>query len=138
MIEKVKLRFTCLSIIDLVDRDKAVQQVYEFGERGTGFPVVVYGPEGCGKSSWLLQAVEILKDLGYNVVYFNPLRRRFEAEVGIESIRQTILERLKQISTEYEFAKLVWVVIDIVVEVLKHGKKRLEVIVDDVFPIPKC
>ena len=53
------------------------------------------------------------------------MRRRFEADVGIESIKQQILERLRQVSTEHEFAKLIWLVIDDALEILKHGEKRL-------------
>jgi hypothetical protein len=121
------------TLIQFVDRDKGVKQIYEFGERGTGFPIVIYGPEGCGKSVLLLQAVEVLKEMGYSVIYFNPLRRRFEAEIGIESVKQAILDRLKQASTEHEFARLVWLVIDVAVEALKHRRRRLAVVVDDAF-----
>jgi thymidine kinase len=102
-------------------------------ERGTGFPIVIYGPEGCGKSVLLLQAVEIFKEMGYSIIYFNPLRRRFEAEVGVESVKQLVLDRLKQALTEHEFAKLIWLVIDVAVEILRHRKKRLAIIVDDAF-----
>jgi hypothetical protein len=129
---RIRLRFDDLEI-EFVDRGRAIEQVYEFAEKGTRFPVVVFGPEGCGKTAWLLQAVEILKEKGYSVIYFNPLRRRFEAEVGIESVRHMILDRLKQVSTEHEFAKLIWLVIDVAVEALKHGKKRIAIIVDDAF-----
>jgi len=89
VVRRVRLSFADLEV-EFVNRDRAIQQVLEWSERGTWFPVVVFGPEGCGKTSWLLQAVEILKELGYSVVYFNPLRRMFEAEVGIESVKQVI------------------------------------------------
>ena len=71
--------------------------------------------------------------MGYSVIYFNSLSRRFEAEVGIESVKQMILERVKQVSTEHEFARLVWLVIDVAIESLKHGRKRIAMIVDDAF-----
>ena len=132
MVKRIKLSFADLEV-EFVDRDRGIEQVLEWSERGTWFPIVVFGPEGCGKTAWLLQVVEILKEMGYNVIYFNPLRKRFEAEVGIESVRHTILERVRQVSTEYEFAKLVWLVIDVAVEALKHGRKRIAIIVDDAF-----
>jgi hypothetical protein len=132
MVKRIKLSFADLEV-EFVDRDRGIEQVLEWSERGTWFPIVVFGPEGCGKTAWLLQAVEILKEMGYNVIYFNPLRKRFEAEVCIESVRHTILERVRQVSTEYEFAKLVWLVIDVAVEALKHGRKRIAIIVDDAF-----
>jgi GTPase SAR1 family protein len=133
MLKKVKLPFVPGLEVEFTNREKGVKQIFEWGERGTWQPVVVFGPEGCGKTSWLLQAVEILKEMDYSVIYFNPLRRRFEAEVGVESIKQRVLERLRQVSTEHEFAKLVWLVIDIAVEVLRLGRKKLAIIVDDVF-----
>lgn len=48
--------------IEFTDRDKTVRQVYEFAERGTKLPIVVFGSEGCGKSAWLRQASEILRE----------------------------------------------------------------------------
>jgi GTPase SAR1 family protein len=133
MLKKVKLPFVPGLEVEFTNREKGVKQIFEWGERGTWQPVVVFGPEGCGKTSWLLQAVEILKEMDYSVIYFNPLRRRFAAEVGVESIKQRVLERLRQVSTEHEFARLVWLVIDIAVEVLRLGRKKLAIIVDDVF-----
>jgi GTPase SAR1 family protein len=133
MLKKVKLPFVPGLEVEFTNREKGVKQIFEWGERGAWQPVVVFGPEGCGKTSWLLQAVEILKEMDYSVIYFNPLRRRFAAEVGVESIKQRVLERLRQVSTEHEFARLVWLVIDIAVEVLRLGGKKLAIIVDDVF-----
>ena len=133
VMRRIRLGFAPGLELEFVDRDKAIQQIYEFSKKGTRFPVVIYGPEGCGKTSLLLQAVEILREQGYSVIYFNPLRRRFEAEVGIESVRQRVLNRLKQVLNEYEFARLIWSVMDLAIEVLKHGRKRLAIVIDDAF-----
>jgi len=121
------------TLIQFVDRDRGIKQIYGFGERGTGFSIVIYGPEGCGKSVLLLQAVEIFKEMGYSIIYFNPLMRRFEAEVGVESVKQLVLDQLRQASTGHEFAKLIWIVIDVAVEILRHRRKRLAIVVDDAF-----
>jgi GTPase SAR1 family protein len=133
MVGRIKLPFVPGLEVEFTDRARGIEQIFELAERGTWQPVVVYGPEGCGKTSLLLQAVEILREQGYSIIYFNPLRRRFEVEVSVESIKQRILERLRQVSTEYEFVKLIWLVIDVALEVLKHGRKRLAIIVDDAF-----
>ena len=133
VMRRIKLSFVPGLEVEFTDRDRAIRQVYEFAEKGTRFPIVIYGPEGCGKTSLLLQAIEILKEMGYSIIYFNPLRRRFEAEADIKSIRQMILDRLKQVSAEYEFARLIWSVVDLVIEVLRLGKKRLAIVVDDAF-----
>jgi hypothetical protein len=132
-VKRVRLPFAKGLEVEFIDMVRGIKQVYEFAERGTRFPVVVYGPEGCGKTSWLLQAVEVLKDLGYGVIYFNPLRKEFEVEVGIESIKRRALELVKEVASEYLLAKYVWSVIDFVNEVLRQGRRKLAVIVDDVF-----
>jgi predicted AAA+ superfamily ATPase len=97
-ITRIKLSFAPGLEIEFTDRDRAIEQVLEWSEKSTPYLVVVFGPEDCGKTSLLLQAVEILREQGYSVIYFNPLRRRFEAEAGIESIKQLTLDRLRQAS----------------------------------------
>jgi len=130
-----RIKFSLVSglDVDFVDRDVAIQQVIKWAGRGTGFPIVVFGPEGCGKTSWLLQSVEVLREAGFDVIYFNPMRRGFEVEVGIESLRQHALNVLKQAASEYALTKLAWSVIDLAIEAIKHGRGRLAVIVDDAF-----
>ena len=133
LLRRVKLYFAKDLEIEFVDRVRSVKQVYEFSERSTRYPVVVYGPEGCGKTSWLLQAIEVLRELEFNVIYFNPLKRMFDVDVGVESFRQRVLELVRQAVSEVEFARLVWLVIDFANEALRCGRKKLAVVVDDVF-----
>jgi len=132
-VKKVRLEFAPGLEVEFTDRGRAVEQVYELAEKGTRLPVVVFGPEGCGKTAWLIQAVEVLKDLGYGVVYFNPLRKRFEAEVGVEDLRRKALEVVREASSELALAKMVWRVVDLALEALRLGRRRLAVVVDDVF-----
>ena len=49
---RVKLFFAPGLEIGFVDRERALKQVFEWGEKGTWHPVVVFGPEGCGKTTW--------------------------------------------------------------------------------------
>ena len=60
---RVKLKLAGLEV-EFADRDRALAQAAEWAERGTWQPIVVFGPEGCGKTSWLKQTAEILKSLG--------------------------------------------------------------------------
>ena len=39
-----------------VDRDRALAQLEEWAEKSTAYPVVIFGPEGCGKTAFLRQA----------------------------------------------------------------------------------
>ncbi|MEL9998447.1 MAG: ATP-binding protein, partial [Sulfolobales archaeon] len=72
---RVRLPFTPELEVEFCDRFRGIKQVIEWGERSTRFPIVVFGPEGCGKTAWLIQAIEVLKELEFEVIYFNPLRR---------------------------------------------------------------
>jgi len=59
-----RLRF-CGRSVEFVDRDIAIRTIAELGEKGTRFPIVIYGPEGCGKTALFKQVVEVLRELGY-------------------------------------------------------------------------
>jgi predicted AAA+ superfamily ATPase len=50
---KIKLSFTAGLEVEFVDRERAIKQVEELAEKGTRFPIVIFGPEGCGKTAWL-------------------------------------------------------------------------------------
>jgi len=69
---RVRVKFANLDI-EFTDRDWAIEQVIDWGERGTWHPIVIYGPEGCGKSALLKQAAAILRDLGYEVFLPEPI-----------------------------------------------------------------
>jgi len=78
--KRVRLRFGG-GFVDFVNRDAAVRTIAELGERGTRFPVIIYGPEGCGKVALFKQAVEVLRELGYAVIHINPLAERIDDKV---------------------------------------------------------
>jgi ABC-type phosphate/phosphonate transport system ATPase subunit len=132
---RIKLSFARGLEVEFCNRERAIQQIEEVAGEGTRLPVVVYGPEGCGKTSWLLQAVEVLKDLGFSIIYFNPLRRMFLSEVGVKSIEERVQEVLKQASSEYVLARFVWSIIDLAREAIKIGRRKLTIIVDDAFQL---
>ena len=133
MVKRVKLSFVPGLEIEFTNRERALKQIEEIAERGTRFPIVVFGPEGCGKTSWLLQGVEVFREWGFGVIYFNPLRKVFEIEVGIESLKQHVLEVLKSISSDYALARFVWNIIDFAKKAIELGKRKLAIIIDDVF-----
>ena len=47
----VRLKFVSDLEVEFCDRVRGIKQVYEFAERGTRYPIVVYGPEGYGKTA---------------------------------------------------------------------------------------
>ena len=130
--KRVKLRFAGLEV-EFADRDRALQQVIEWAEKGTWRPVVVFGPEGCGKTALLRQAASALRELGYDVLYLHPLDRVFEAEVGEPDVKSALLNLAQQALTEEKWGRIAWAVFDIVRELLKRRKRKVAVVADDVF-----
>jgi predicted AAA+ superfamily ATPase len=59
---------------EFADRDRALEQVAEWAEKSTRWPVVIFGPEGCGKTAFLRQSTVMLRELG--------VRRLLSASAG--------------------------------------------------------
>jgi hypothetical protein len=128
---RVKLRFADLEV-EFTDRDRGIRQIYEIGERGTRFPIVVFGPKGCGKTAWLKQAVEVLRDLGFEVFYVNPLYRDFIVKTDIREVVNKFIEVVSE-ATGVQL-KLATLVTLIVRELLtRWRRKKIAILVDDVF-----
>jgi GTPase SAR1 family protein len=132
MVRRIKLSFAGLEV-EFVDRDRAIQQVLEWGERGMWFPIVVFGPEGCGKTAWLRQATEVLRERGYEVFYIHPLDKLVYAEVSIPSIKEAFLEFSQKALAEDALSRIAWALFDFVRDLLKVRKARVAIIADDVF-----
>jgi len=135
VMRRVKLPFVPGVEIEFVDRGRGLSQVIEWGERGTRFPVVVFGPEGCGKTSWLKQSIVVLRDLGYDVIYLNPLRRDFLAEIDVRDLGEVVAQIVRDVVLEHAIARAVWGVISLAREVVRMGRGRLAVLVDDAFQL---
>ena len=121
--------------IELVDRDRGVQQVIEWAGEGTWCPVVVFGPEGCGKTAWLKQATEVLREQGFDVIYIDPIHRNFIAYTDIKDVMKKLDEAAAE-AIDIAGVKLATLAIDSVKELLSRWRrKRIAVLVDDVFQV---
>ncbi|MEM4971525.1 MAG: ATP-binding protein [Sulfolobales archaeon] len=129
---RIRLSFTPDIEVYFVDREQALKRVEKWAEKGTRFVQMVYGPEGCGKTAWLRQSVEILRGMGFDVIYINPLEKGFLAEVGVEEVRMRLLEILRE-ATDEAWARAVWAAVDLARELIKAGRKKLAILADDVF-----
>jgi hypothetical protein len=132
MARRVKLSFAGLEV-EFADRDRGVEQVLEWSERGTWHPVVVFGPEGCGKTAWLRQAAEVLRERGYEVFYIHPLDKLVYAEISIPSIKEAFLEFARKALAEDALNRIAWALFDFVRDLLKVRKAKVAIIADDVF-----
>ncbi|MDT7885825.1 MAG: ATP-binding protein [Thermoproteota archaeon] len=130
--KRIRLRFDDLQI-EFTARDRALSQVSEWADRGTGNPVVIFGPEGCGKSAFLLQATAMLKEMGYDVFYLHPLDKIFEAEIEEIDVKRAFLDFVQRAAAEDALGRVAWAVFDFVREGLKRRKRKVAVIADDVF-----
>jgi energy-coupling factor transporter ATP-binding protein EcfA2 len=131
-VKRIRLRFDDLQI-EFTDRDRALSQVSEWADRGTGNPVVIFGPEGCGKTAFLLQAAAMLKEMGYDVFYLHPLDKIFEVEIEEVDVKRAFIDLAQRAIAEDALGRVAWAVFDFVREVLKRRKRKMAVIADDVF-----
>jgi Archaeal ATPase. len=116
-----------------VDRDRALAQVVEWAEKSTRWPVVVFGPEGCGKTAFLRQAAEALRELGYDVFYIDPLHRFFIAHTEAGEVVRRLAEAASEAFGIAQL-KLATLALDVGRELLERwGRRRVAILVDEVF-----
>jgi len=118
---------------EFVDRDRALAQLEEWAERGTRFPVVIFGPEGCGKTAFLRQAASGLRELGYDVFYLHPLDRAFSAEVDDPDVEALFLDLVRRTLEDGRWGRLAMAVFDLTREILRKLRREIAIIADDVF-----
>jgi energy-coupling factor transporter ATP-binding protein EcfA2 len=130
--KRVKLDFANLKV-EFTDRERAVRQVEEWSERGTWHPVVVFGPEGCGKTAWLKQAAELLRELGFESIYVDPMRKEFVAHTEVKELVDKFAEAASEAIGVAQL-KLATLAIDAVKWLISRWRRgRVAVLVDDAF-----
>jgi hypothetical protein len=132
-VKRIKVEIAPGVETEFVDRDRALAQLAEWAERGTRFPIVIFGPEGCGKTAFLRQAASGLRELGYDVFYLHPLDRVFEAEVDDPDVKSLFADLVRKTLEDERWGRMALAVFDLVREVLKKRRRKIAVIADDVF-----
>jgi energy-coupling factor transporter ATP-binding protein EcfA2 len=130
---KVELEFAPGLWIEFTNRDRALKQVEEWAEKSTWRPVVVFGPEGCGKTALLLQASAMLRELGFEVFYLHPLERKFEAEVELSDLKSEFMRFVERALGENALGRITWAAVDFIRKLQKARQGKIAVIADDVF-----
>jgi len=119
--------------MEFVDRDRALAQLVEWAERGTRFPIVIFGPEGCGKTAFLRQAAAMLRELGYDAIYIDAAHLHFIAHTDVADVVRRLVEAAAETSGVAQL-KLANLAIDIVKELLdRWGRWKVAVLVDEAF-----
>jgi energy-coupling factor transporter ATP-binding protein EcfA2 len=119
--------------MEFVDRDRALAQVVEWAERGTRFPIVIFGPEGCGKTAFLRQAAALLRELGYDAIYVDAAHLHFIAHTDVADVVRRLVEAAAETSGVAQL-KLANLAVDIVKELLdRWGRGKVAVLVDEAF-----
>jgi len=132
-VKRIKVEIAPGVETEFVDRDRALAQVVEWAERGTRFPIVIFGPEGCGKTAFLRQAASGLRELGYDVFYLHPLDRVFAAEVDDSDVKTLFADLVRKTLEDERWGRLALAVFDLTREILKKRRRKIAVIADDVF-----
>jgi len=128
---RVELSFAGLKV-EFCDRERALKQVEEWSERGTWHPVVVFGPEGCGKTAWLKQAAELLRELGYESIYVNPMHKDFIVHADVKELVSKFVEAASEAAGMAE-AKLASLAVTAVRWFMGRRRRKAAVLVDDAF-----
>jgi Archaeal ATPase. len=132
-VRRVRLSFLPGLQVDFMDRDVAIGQVVEWSERSTRYPVVIFGPEGCGKSAFLRQAAEVLREFGYDVIYVDVAHMNFIAHTDVNEVVKKLVEVVSEVSGVAQI-KLANLAINIIKELLSRwGRKRVAILVDEAF-----
>jgi len=132
-VKRIRLELAPGVETEFVDRDRALAQAAEWAERGTRFPIVIFGPEGCGKTAFLRQSTVMLRELGYDVFYLHPLDRVFAAEVDDSDVKSLFLDLVRRTLEDERWGRLALAVFDLTREILKKRRRKIAVIADDVF-----
>jgi len=130
---RVRLRFAKSLEMEFKDRDRALQQIEQLAERGTLFPVVIYGPEGCGKTALFKQVRAVLEERGYHVIHASPLAERAEEILSYTPTLKGVVEEVLRAFPE-PYSRIVDVVIRVASEAMKRLRRsRIALLLDDVF-----
>jgi dephospho-CoA kinase len=110
-----------------------LKQVVEWVEGVITQPIVVYGPEGCGKSAWLKQVAEVLRGYGFDVIYVDILNREYVAYTDVKEVFRRFSEVIADV-TGLAPIKLADLIIVLANELLRRwGRRRVALLVDEVF-----
>ena len=79
-------RYVCFS-----DRSLELGKLLDIAERGLSMPLVLYGPEGCGKTALLRYLYRRLAESYDYVIYYSPLHGIDEGLVSADRVKRAVI-----------------------------------------------
>ena len=132
-VKKVKLFFAPAVEVEFTDRERGLGLVEDLARRGTRFPVIIYGPEGCGKTALLRQAVEVLDEYDYRTIFVSPLENELDRALQVSpSVRDVMLEVLKGVREPLTNLLQVALKVKAIIEE-RFVRPRIALLLDDLF-----
>ncbi len=130
---RVEVEFAPGVRIPFMNRDSALEELQSIAERGTRLPLVIYGPEGCGKTALLRQSMTLLEEYGYRVVLFDMMAGDVRKALSYTPDLQSVIhEALSLLPSPLDAAsRLVLTVVRLLVSRLRG--ERIAVLVDEGF-----
>ncbi len=122
--------------VDFVDRDAEIRYLMSVVDRGTAFPVAIYGPEGCGKTALLRYVAKRASKHCSTVVIYVDALEQFDLERALFASQHGILDFVKDLVSIPIGATLARALMSIVAKFAKEFSLRgrnVVIIVDDVY-----
>jgi len=132
--KRIKLIFAPRTVVTFSNRIEELKKLLNLARRGHAFPVVVFGPEGCGKTALLKQLVLLLKEEGIEVVYVDTLEENIDRAILASPELKEALVSLSEAVMGPLGKTLAYAAIAVVSKILSKVKsENLVIIVDEVF-----
>ncbi len=123
--------------INFVDREQEFNQLLSLASRGYAFPIALYGPEGCGKTTLLKYFIEAVKnERNFMSIYIDALEVQ-DIRRAISVSSDVIWDVAESIAMETPIgrglAKCVTILLRRVHEKVSLRGKHVVVVIDDVY-----
>jgi len=122
--------------INFVNREIEIEQLIELSKRGYAFPLAIYGPEGCGKTTLLRYFTNLVKrEEDYVTIYIDALELHDISRAIIASHNEiwNVISSLISFPIGERLAKCITLILRRIHKILSLKNKNVILILDDVY-----